>query len=220
MLENFSTTLGSWYIRKQYIDFRTLLMAQTVNNPPAMWEAWVRSLGWEDPLEKGMATHSSILSWRIQWTEEPGRLQSIASLRVRHNRVLLTLQIQVLVAQSCLTLCSPMDCSPQGSSAYGIFQARILEWVVISFSRGSSRSRDWSWVSCTAGRFLTDWATRKALHIQIPYKLKEFRVLRFSKPGIKYRTGIMCNHICKFWLHDGQFLCFIFAKNKTLKLSG
>ena len=130
-------------------------MAQTVNNPPAMWEAWVRSLGREDPLEKEMATHSSILSWRIQWTEEPGRLQSIASLRVRHDRVLLTLQIQVLVAQSCLTLCSPMDCSPQGSSAYGIFQARILEWVVISFSRGSSQPRDRTQASHIAGGLFT-----------------------------------------------------------------
>jgi len=45
-----------------------------VKNPPAMRETWVLSLGWEDPLEKGMATHSSILAWRIPWTEEPGRL--------------------------------------------------------------------------------------------------------------------------------------------------
>ena len=47
-------------------------MAQTVKNPPAMQETEVRSLGWEDPLEEGMAAHSSILSWRIPWTEEPG----------------------------------------------------------------------------------------------------------------------------------------------------
>ena len=50
------------------------LVAQVVKNLPAMWEAWVRSLGWEDPLEKGMANPSSILAWRILWTEEPGRL--------------------------------------------------------------------------------------------------------------------------------------------------
>ena len=49
-------------------------MAQLVKNPPAMWETWVQSLGWEDPLEEGMATHSSILAWRIQWTEETGGL--------------------------------------------------------------------------------------------------------------------------------------------------
>ena len=52
-------------------------MAQTVKNPPAMQETWVQSLGWEDPLEKGMAPHSSILAWRIPRTEEPGRLQSM-----------------------------------------------------------------------------------------------------------------------------------------------
>ena len=45
-------------------------------NPPAVWEIWVQSLGWEDPLEEGMATHSSILAWRITWTEEPCGLQS------------------------------------------------------------------------------------------------------------------------------------------------
>ena len=51
-----------------------------------MRETWIRFLGWEDPLEKEMATHSSILAWRISWTEEPGGLQSLGSLRVRHDR--------------------------------------------------------------------------------------------------------------------------------------
>ena len=54
-------------------------MAQMVKNPPAMLEIWVRSLGWEDPLEKGITTHFSILAWRIPWTEEPGGLESIVS---------------------------------------------------------------------------------------------------------------------------------------------
>ena len=61
------------------------LVAQMVKNPPAMWEAWVQSLGWEGPLEDGKATHSSILAWRIPWTEEPGGLQSMGLQRVRHN---------------------------------------------------------------------------------------------------------------------------------------
>ena len=61
------------------------LVALLVKNLPAMWETWVQSLGWEDLLEKGMATHSSILAWRIPWTEEPGRLQSIGSQRVIHD---------------------------------------------------------------------------------------------------------------------------------------
>ena len=59
------------------------------------------------------------------------------------------------VTQSCLTLCDPVDCSPPGSSVPGIFQARMLEWVAISFSRGSSRTRDRTRVSCIAGRFFT-----------------------------------------------------------------
>ena len=58
-------------------------MAQTVEHLPAMQQTRVRSLGREDPLEKEMATHSSILAWRIPWTEEPGRLQSMGSQRVR-----------------------------------------------------------------------------------------------------------------------------------------
>ena len=55
-----------------------------VKNLPAMQETWVQSLGWEDPLEEGMATHSIILAWRILWTEEPGRAWSTESQRVRH----------------------------------------------------------------------------------------------------------------------------------------
>ena len=54
-------------------------MAQTVENLPAMWETWIQSLVWEDPLEEGMATHSSILAWRIPWIEEPGGLQANVS---------------------------------------------------------------------------------------------------------------------------------------------
>ena len=61
------------------------LVIQTVKNPPAMQEIGVRSLGWEDPLEKGMATHSSILGWRIPWTAKPGGLQSMGSQTVRQD---------------------------------------------------------------------------------------------------------------------------------------
>ena len=60
-------------------------MAQLVKHLPAMQETWVQSLGWEDPLEKGMATPSSILAWRIPWAEEPGRLPSMGLQRVRHD---------------------------------------------------------------------------------------------------------------------------------------
>jgi len=61
------------------------LVAQTVKNLPAMQETLVRSLGLKDPLEKGIATHSSTLAWRVPWTEEPGGLQSTGSQRVRHD---------------------------------------------------------------------------------------------------------------------------------------
>ena len=59
--------------------YRASLIAQSVKNLPSMQESWVHFLGWEDPLEKEMATHFSILAWRIPWTEEPNRLQSMGS---------------------------------------------------------------------------------------------------------------------------------------------
>ena len=61
------------------------LVAQTVKRLPTVWETWVRPLGQADPLEKEIATHSSTLAWKIPWTEEPGRLQSMGSQRVRHD---------------------------------------------------------------------------------------------------------------------------------------
>ena len=74
-------------------------MAQMVKNPPAMQETRVQSLGWEDPLEKGMASHSSILAWRIPYTEEPGGLQSMRWQRVRHNWAIFTFHTQFIVAR-------------------------------------------------------------------------------------------------------------------------
>ena len=71
--------------------------------------------------------------------------------------------LKALVAQSCPTLCGPMDCSPPGSSAHGILQARILEWVATPPSRGSSRPRDQTRVSCTAGRVFTGEALSGSL---------------------------------------------------------
>ena len=65
------------------------------------------------------------------------------------------LKVKVLVVQSCLTLCNSMDYIPSQSSVHGILQARILEWVAIPFSRGTSQPRDWTHISCTAGRFFT-----------------------------------------------------------------
>ena len=75
----------SMYLRCKTYVCKTSLVAQTVKHLPTMRETRVQSLGWEDPLEKEMTTHSSILAWRILWIEEPGRLQSTGSQRVRHN---------------------------------------------------------------------------------------------------------------------------------------
>ena len=70
--------------------------------------------------------------------------------------------VLLLVTQSCLTLCDPMGCSPPGSSVHGILQTRILEWVAIPFSRGSSQTRDRIQVPCITGRFFTIWIMREA----------------------------------------------------------
>ena len=70
-----------------YMDYVGFLVSQTVKNAPAMQETWIQSLGWEDPLEKGMAIHSSFLAWRIPWTQETGGLQSMGSQWVEHDWV-------------------------------------------------------------------------------------------------------------------------------------
>ena len=75
--------------------------------------------------------------------------------------------VVVLVAQLCLTVCNPRDCSLPGSSAHGILQAGILEWVAMPFSRASFQTRDWTWVSFFAGRFFTFWVTREVPFSQL-----------------------------------------------------
>ena len=83
------------------------LLAQIIKNPPAMQETWVRSLGWEDLLEKGTATHSTILAWRIPWTEEAGGLQSMGSQRVSHDRSnLARMHAGTFLAGQWLRLCT------------------------------------------------------------------------------------------------------------------
>ena len=91
----------------------------------------------------------------------------------------------VLGTQLCLTLCNTMDWSPPGSSVHGILQSRILEWVAISFSRGSSWPRDWTQVSRIAGRFLTIWVT----------------VAQFENwSGVKRVRKVRFNFYCIFFL--------------------
>ena len=85
------------------------------------------------------------------------------------------LAVQVWVIQLCLTLCDPMDYNLPGSSVHGILQTRILEWVAIPLSRGSSRPRDGTQVSCIAGRFITIWATREAWLYKGNRKIQSFK---------------------------------------------
>ena len=89
--------------------------------------------------------------------------------------------------QSCLTLCNPMDCSLRGSSVHGNFQARVLEWVAISFSRGSSWPRDWTQVSRIAGTRFTIWATREVLFIN------NLRIFHINVHIFFYYLSIICS---------------------------
>ena len=224
-----------------------------------MRETWVPSLGWEDPLEKGKATHSSSLAWRIPWTEEPGGLQSIGLQRVRHDwsdlahtllvyscnldiitnnayfdflkclslnknmyqptcdmslvtiiylfhfiffcgrRVYLRQQKEPLIIyahficilkpaaaaakslQLCPTLCDPREGSPPGSPVPRILQARILEWVAISFSNA------WKW----------KWSRSVMSDPSLPHGLQPTRLLRpWYFPGKS--TGVGC-HCLLHW---------------------
>ena len=78
-------TFTSFFSQTIYDQFQMIYIARMVKCLPAMWEAWVQSLGQDDPLEKEMATHSSILAWKIPWMEEPGGLQSMGWQRVGHD---------------------------------------------------------------------------------------------------------------------------------------
>ena len=92
----------------------------------------------------------------------------------------------------CLTLCDPMDSSPPGSSVHGIFQAWILEWVAISFSRGSSWPRDWTQVSRIAGRCFTIWATREG-----PQFVNELYLIGSKKSSVQFSSVAQsCQTLC------------------------
>ena len=102
-------------------------------------------------------------------------------------------------AQSCLTLCDSMDCSPPGSSVHGIFQARILEWVATPFSQGSSWPRDWthvSCVSCIAGRFFTHWATNPTHCVPFPKSQLTLLLPRFPFHQYSYFVQVP-DHLAK-----------------------
>ena len=108
--------------------------------------------------------------------------------------------------QSCLTLCNPMDYSSPGSGVHVILQERIMEWAAVSFSRESSQPRDWTWISCIAGRCFTVWATREAHYTCINLKrVKE----ESEKVGLKLniqKTMIMASSPITSWQIDGEIV--------------
>ena len=109
--------------------------------------------GWSGSLTKSQREEVSLVPWSNDrsgqtYFTRPWKAPSIITLCV-------------WVSQSCPTLCDPMNCSPPVCSVHEVLQARILEWVAIPFSRGSSQPRDWTWVSCISCRFFTLWTIRK-----------------------------------------------------------
>ena len=134
------------------------MAAQMVKNLPAMQETWIQSLGWEDPQGNGMATHSSILSWGIPWTEEPGGLQSIGLQRVGHDWVtntnFYTLRLNMLTCMKCIY----RECSENRSAMsdslrpHGLYSARLhiqpwyeknILWVLARIILISTQFQQW-----------------------------------------------------------------------------
>ena len=104
------------------------------------------------------------------------------------------------LAQSCPTLCDPMDCSLPGSSLHGILQARVLEWVAIAFSRGSSWPRDWTQVSRIPGRGFNLWATREAPKVDYWLENPQSSVTSFI--GSSFSTSYLISFNCRSFLKD------------------
>ena len=111
----------------------------------------------DNPISQHHLRWEDLLSWAA-----PVWDGSVCQSLLERCWCLLPEKLKVLATQACPTLCDPMDCSPPGSSVHGILQARTLEWVAMSFSRGSSQQRDGTWVSWGANRVFTIWATKKS----------------------------------------------------------
>ena len=126
---------------------------------PMHYNYWIYTLEPKSLNYWGSKTRTRALQQEkpLQW-KACAPQQRVAPTRSKQRKpraVLKTQHVRAQSLQSCSTLCDPMDCSPPGSSDHGILQARVLEWVSISFSGGSSRTRAWTQVSCIAGRFFT-----------------------------------------------------------------
>ena len=137
----------------------------------------------------------------------------------------------VLVTQSCLTLCDPTNCSLPGFSVREILQARILEWIAVPFSRGSSLPRDWTLVSCTAGRFFTICATRKS-SIKVLVKLTKLtpgytgnlKITQYLYSKRDYKNSDLSvqpwGAHCSPFMHTQRPLCAISTPSTLEKVQG
>ena len=135
-------------------------------------ETQVRSLGWEDPLEKEMATHSSILAWKISWTQEPGGLQSMGSLRVRHDWATNTYLLTYPSRDTHTWKCESCSIVPSSLQPYGLRPARLL--CCMEFSR----QEYWIALSCSSPGDIHDPGTKTgSLHCRhILYHLSPMHV--------------------------------------------
>ena len=146
---------------------------------------------------------------------------SLNCYHVFHTSLLWTACLVMLVSQSCLTLCDPMDCSPPGSSVHGIIQARILQWVAMPFSRRSSEPRDWTPVSSIAGRFFTVLATREAQDsLEAGYYVGWPAIRFFSgrRGGVRSSWDVghkinncLCALVCMIYVK-----CFLLSRYRTI----
>ena len=150
---------------------RASLVAQMVKNPPALWETQVRSLDWEDPLEKGMATHSSILAWRIPWTEELGRLHSLLCIylvtSLAHLLSAYVRCINGIVQSSRQSHEAPIDWAQTGPPASTRLLALVLDTFDVCVPPRAPRSPG-AQASCVASKWRTHWDTRSWATCSLP----------------------------------------------------
>ena len=188
-----------------------------------LWKCCTQYASTFGKLSSGHRTGKGQFSFQSQRKAKSKNVQTTPQLHSSH-------MLASEIAQLCPTLCDPMDCNLPGSSVHGILQARILEWVAISSSRGSSQPRDWTWVSCLVGRRFNLWATREVPHAsKVMLKILQARLQQWTmnfqifkldlekaeEPEIKLPTSagsqnkrVPEKHLFQlYWLHPSLWLC-------------